>query len=107
MDYNELEQMTVNALREEAKKLDAKGVSGMKKDELLHLLVEKHGIEVPEKKAKKTKRVPTTQGKAGIKQKIVELKELRDKARSQNDPKKVAALRRWIHTLKRRTRKAA
>jgi RAB protein geranylgeranyltransferase component A len=42
MNYQDLEKMTVVKLREEASKLeDVKGVSGMKKEELIHLLCEK------------------------------------------------------------------
>jgi len=60
MDYNELQQMTVIKLREEVKKFpDVKGVTGMKKDELIQLLVDKLGIEVTEKQAKKTKKTKT------------------------------------------------
>jgi cell division protein FtsX len=106
MEYSELEKLTVIRLREEAKKLpDVKGVSAMKKEELLNLLVEKLGIEVPEKKTKKTTASP--RGKASLKKKIEQLKMEREAARADRDSKKVTILRRRIHTLKRQIRKIA
>ena len=110
MNHHDLEQMTVIKLREEAKKIpDAKGLTGMKKDELIALLVNHRGIEVPEKKEKKAKKsssgMPKT--KEGFKQKISELKGERDTARTAGNPKDANVLRRRIHMLKRRLRKLA
>lgn len=110
MDYNALENMTVIKLREEAKKLpDVKGVSGMKKDELINLLVEKLEITVPEKKSKKKKKGPSTPlNKAQIKQLIVDLRAQKEAARADQASKaKVDILRKRIHSLKRRVRKMA
>jgi cell division protein FtsX len=105
MDYQELEKMTVIKLREEAKKLpDVKAVSGMKKEELLNLFVEKLGIEIPEKKKKK-KALP--RDKAALREKITQLKLERKTARAEKDSKKVALLRKRIHSLKRRIQKIA
>ncbi len=110
MNYHDLEQMTVIKLREEAKKIpDVTGLTGMKKDELITLLVGHLGIEIPEKKEKKGKKsgsgMPTT--KEGFKQKITELKGERDAARTAGNPKEANVLRRRIHMLKRRLRKLA
>lgn len=103
MDYQELEKMTVIKLREEAKKFpDVKGVSGMKKEELLRLLVEKLGIETPEKK----KRSPEKpRDKRTLKSKITELKAEREAARAAKDSNRATLLRRRIHSLKRQVRK--
>ncbi|MFQ5626491.1 MAG: Rho termination factor N-terminal domain-containing protein [Methyloligellaceae bacterium] len=107
MDYTALSHMTVNKLREEAKKLDLKGVTGMKKEELIKLLAEKLGIEIPKKHPKIHKKSPVALSKNDLKAKIVELKALRDKARADNKSKQVDLLRRRIHLLKRRIRRIA
>lgn len=104
MDYHTLEKMTVNNLREEAKKHGAKGVTGMKKDELIALLAEKLNIEVPKKSEMKKGKAHTPLDKKTLKKKIAELRELRTTARSNNDKKNVALLRRRIHRLKRQMR---
>ena len=107
MDYNELQQMTVIKLREEVKKFpDVKGVTGMKKDELIQLLVDKLGIEVTEKQAKKTKKTKTQKvlSKDDLKKMIQVLKEKRQVAASQKNKKDATILRRRIHRLKRRVR---
>jgi hypothetical protein len=109
MDYHALEKMTVVQLREEAKKHDFKGVTGMKKDELIAAIAEKLGLEKPAVK-------PGTKGKksggapldrAALKAKIAELRSERDRARSDHDRKMVNTLRRRIHSLKRRMRRVA
>lgn len=107
MDYNALTHMTVNKLREEAKKLDVKGVTGMKKDELIALLAEKLAIEIPKKHPKIHKKAAVVRGKSELKAKILELQQLRDKARADNKQKQVDLLRRRIHLLKRRIRRIA
>lgn len=105
MDYHELEKMTVIRLREEAKKFaDSKGVAGMKKEELIHVLVERLGIVVPEKKTKAA-RAPVN--KKTLKKKIVELRDAKETARSEHSRKRVDVLRRRIHSVKRRLRKTA
>jgi cell division protein FtsX len=106
MDYNALENMTVIKLREEAKKLpDVKGIAGMKKEELINLLVEKLEITVPEKKTKK-KAASTPKNKTQIKQMIVDLRTQKDTTRADKDSKKkVDVLRKRIHSLKRQLRK--
>ena len=107
MDYNALEHMTVLNLREEAKKHDIKGVTGMKKDELIHAIAEKLGLEAPVKRPKKAKKTSTQLDKGAIKKKIVELKGLHDAARSKEDRKGANLLRKRIHSLKRRMRRIA
>lgn len=109
MDYQELEGMTVVQLREKAAEYpDIKGTSGMKKDELVSALAATLGLKKPEPKAKKkAKPKGAPLGKEAIKQKIVELRDQREKARSANDRKNAVILRRRIHLLKRRLRKTA
>lgn len=107
MEYHELEHMTVVKLREEAKKLDVKGTTAMKKEELITLLAEKLGLEKPEPKPKKKRAKGKMLDKDGIKAKIIELKALRDAARAKNDRKQAAMLRRRIHRLNRRMRRIA
>ena len=109
MDYHALEKMTVVQLREEAKKHDFKGVTGMKKDELIAALAEKLDLEKPavrpKKKGKKSGAAPLD--RAALKAKIAELRGERDKARADNDGKKIEVLRRRLHSLKRRMRRVA
>jgi len=105
MEYKELIKMTVPHLREEAKKLDLKGTSGMKKEELIDVIMEKLGIEAPKKKSKEKRAAAL--GKKTIKKKIGELVGQRDRARADKNKKQVAQLRRRIHALRRRLRKAA
>ncbi len=105
MDYQELERMTVIKLREETKKFpDLKGVTGMKKEELIQALVERLGIAVPEKKERKGGRVPGS--KTSLKKKIAELRTAENAARAEKDHKKVDLLRRRIHQIKHRLRKS-
>ncbi len=103
MDYHELEKMTVIRLREEAKKYpDVKGVAGMKKEELIHILVERLGIVVPEKD-KKSARAPID--KMTLKTKITELQAAKAAARAEHNRKRANVLRRRIHSIRRRIRK--
>ena len=103
MDYHDLEKMTVIQLREEAKKFpDLKGVTAMKKDQLVRALVEHMGITVPEKK-KKAARAPID--KAGLKKRIFDLQAAKAAARAERDRKRIHILRRRIHAAKRRLRK--
>jgi len=105
MEYKDLVKMNLPDLREEAKKAGAKGTTGMKKDQLIELLVEAMDIKVPEKKPAKTK--SKVLGKDDIKKKIDELRAARDKARADKNKKQVTMLQRRIHGFKRRLRKAA
>jgi hypothetical protein len=108
MDYHALEEMTVVQLREEAKSRDVKGVTGMKKDELIGILAEQLGLEKPAAKpTKKKASAGAMLDKPAMKQKIVDLKAQRNNARESNDKKKVVVLRKQIHSLRRRMRKIA
>jgi hypothetical protein len=107
MDYHALEKMTVQALRDEAKKFpDVKTVAGMKKEELIHLIAEKLGIEKPQKSTKKHKKA-TAMDRAAIEAKIISLREERKAARSAKDKKQASLLRRRLHLLKRRLKRVA
>ncbi len=100
MDYERLRKLTVVKLREEAHKFpDVKGVSGMKKEQLLELLCEKLGIS-PDKKPEA---IPIDKGV--LKRKIHELKALRSEALEKKEHKDAALYRKRIHVQKRRLRK--
>jgi hypothetical protein len=108
-----LDKMTVVELREAAKEEipGIKGVSGMKKDELLAALKDARGIkdEAPAKKKKKKK---TTGPKKEMtvkemKQEIVRLRAEKEAIRQEGNKKKNEILRRRINRLKKMTRKAA
>jgi len=108
MDYHALENMTVVQLRDEAKKHDFKGVTGMKKDELITVIAEKLALDKPAVKPKKKKKSGAAPlDKDALKKKIDELRSAREKARADNDKKKNELYRRRIHSLKRRMRKIA
>lgn len=108
MDYHALENMTVVQLREEAKKQDFKGVTGMKKDELVTVIAEKLSLEKPAVKPKKKKKSASVPlDKAALKKKVDELKGEREKVRADQDKKKNEMLRRRIHSMKRRMRRIA
>jgi len=101
MEYSDLEKMTVVKLREEAMKFpDVKGVSAMKKEQLIELLCEKLGIE----KKKRPQTIPLD--KAEIKRRIKQLKEEKKKALEAKDYEKAAFYRRRIHAYKHRLRKS-
>jgi hypothetical protein len=103
MDYHELEKMTVIQLREEAKRFpDLKGVTAMKKEELMHVLVERLGVVVPEKK-KTALRAPIN--KTDLKKQIAALREAKAAALAEHNRKRTDALRRRIHAARRRLRK--
>ncbi len=103
MDYHELEKMTVIKLREEAKKFpDLKSVTGMKKEELIHALVEHLGIAVPDKKHKAAR---AKLDKSDLRKMMSDLRMSQKAARSENNRKSVDTLRRRIHSLKRRLRR--
>lgn len=105
MEYHDLEKMTVIQLREEAKKFpDLTGVTAMKKEELIHNLVTRLGIAVP---AKTTKKARAVVDKSTLKKKIAALQAAKTAARETGDRKKTSAIRRRIHTVKRRLRKMA
>jgi hypothetical protein len=107
-----LDKMTVVELREAAKKEipDIKGVSGMKKDQLLAAVKEARGIkdEKPAKKKKKKTAGPKKEMTIReIKQEIVRLRTEKESIRPEGDKKKIEIIRRRINRLKKMTRKAA
>lgn len=107
-----LDKMTVVELREAAKKEipDIKGVSGMKKDQLLAAVKEARGSkdEKPAKKKKKKTAGPKKEMTIRqIKQEIVRLRTEKESIRPEGDKKKIEIIRRRINRLKKMTRKAA
>lgn len=107
-----LDKMTVVELREAAKKEipDIKGVSGMKKDQLLAAMKEARGIkdEKPAKKKKKKAAGPKKEMTIReMKQEILRLRAEKESIRPEGDKKKIEIIRRRINRLKKMTRKAA
>ena len=108
-----LDKMTVVELREAAKEEipDIKGVTGMKKDQLLAALREARGIEdktpVKKKKKKKTAGPKKEMTVKEMKQEIIRLRAERETIRQEGDKKKIEIIRRRINRLKKMTRKAA
>ncbi|MFC1844870.1 transcription termination factor Rho [Thermodesulfobacteriota bacterium] len=108
-----LDKMTVVELREAAKEEipDIKGVTGMKKDELLAALKDARGIkdETPAKKKKKKKTAGPKKEMTvkEMKQEIVRLRAEKESIRKEGDKKKNEIIRRRINRLKKMTRKAA
>lgn len=100
MDAKELLRLNVPKLREEALKVPgAVGVTGMKKDELIHFLAKAHGIVLEQR--------TNSAEKAHIKKHIGALKTRRDEALGRKAYEEVAHLRHGIRTLKRRVRALA
>ncbi len=136
MDKDALKKLTVADLKEQAKKIpDVKGLSSMKKDELIELILKHEGAgetaqsaaqsstqssqtkTAPEKapaqsatQSSQTKTKTKTKGpldKSGIKQLIRALKQEKKDAISQQDHAKARQCNRQIHDYKRRLRKMA
>jgi hypothetical protein len=100
MDAKELLRLNVPKLREEALKVPgAVGVNGMKKEELVKLLAEAHGI-VLEQRTNSTEKVE-------IKKRLRLLKAKRDEVLARKAATELAHLRRGIRSLKRRSRELA
>jgi hypothetical protein len=113
MDKETLKKMTVAELREQAKKIpDIKGISSMKKDELVELLT-KTGPEEKTKPSKKEKaakekaetKVDVAPDKSEIKKRIRELKTDKLEALSKDDRTRARECNRQIHRYKRQLRK--
>jgi hypothetical protein len=100
--YEELHKTTVAQLRKIAKELDKpiRGYTTMHKEHLLPALCEALGIEAHEHHE------VVGINKTKIKAEIKKLKEKRSKALDKHDPKQLKTIRREIHALKRRLRKA-
>jgi len=101
MDFQELSKNTVSRLREMAKEQlpELKGVSGMRKDQLVDVLADKLGIEKPHK---------VVQGvdKASIKAEIRKVKAARAAAVGAQDKEKMKQTREQLHKLRRQLRRA-
>ena len=98
MEKAELLKLTVPKLREEALKIGATGVHGLKKAELTAVLAEHYGIELEEKHEKE-------KPSGTFKQQIKKLREEKVAALKAKDANQARILRRKIHRLKRLTRK--
>ncbi|MFQ5790567.1 MAG: Rho termination factor N-terminal domain-containing protein [Acidobacteriota bacterium] len=99
MELKDLEKMTVLQLRQEASKFeDVKGVSGMKKQQLIDLLCGKLDIHAPERKI-------VGADKAKLRARIRELKAQRATALTRHDHEELAKLRKRIRIYKRSIRK--
>jgi hypothetical protein len=102
MDKEALQQMTVADLREEAKKIpDARGLSSMKKDELIDLILAHAGGGA--KPAQK--KTGGALDKADIKQRIRALKQDKRDALAGDDGARARECNRRIHRFKRMLRK--
>jgi hypothetical protein len=100
MDAKELLHLNTPKLREEALKVPgAVGVTGMKKEELIKLLANHHGITLEQR--------TSSAEKAEIKKHIRMLKAKRDAAIARQAYQEAKHIRRGIRTLKRRTRHLA
>jgi hypothetical protein len=97
MTAKELLRLNTPKLREEALKIpNIVGVTAMKKDALIKLLAEQHGIALETK-------TPSAE-RADIKQHIAALKLRRDEAIERKAYDELHHIRRGIRTLKRRLR---
>ena len=101
MDYHDLQKTRVIDLREMMKEHlpEVKGVTALKKEELVDLLAEKMGIEKPHK------HVAAGLGKRAIKAEIRELKLKREAALEAKDGAELKKYRRLIHRRKRKLRR--
>lgn len=101
MDYREIKKMTAVKLREEiaARDPDAKGLSGLKKEQLVDMLADKLGVE-------KHAHVELAIDKTSIKQKIRALKKERDAAVAARDRAKLHDIQHAIHKQKHILRRA-
>lgn len=101
MEYHDLQKTRVVDLREMMKEHlpEVKGLTGLKKDELIEQLATKLGIEKPHK------HVAAGLGKRAIKAEIRELKLKRQAALEAKDYEELKKFRRQIHRRKRRLRR--
>jgi hypothetical protein len=94
-----LDRWTIKELREEALKIEGvQGVHGMNKEEIIAALREVKGIAAPDTKKK-------AESVRAIKEKVVELKKVRDAQRVEGASRsKLDILRRKISKMKKKTR---
>ena len=99
MELKDLEKMTVTKLREEVGKFeDVKGVSGMRKGQLIAIMCEKLDIHGPEKKV-------VGIDKSVLKARMRALKTKRVQAEADHDHEALADIRKRIKIYKRSIRK--
>jgi hypothetical protein len=103
-ELHRLEKLTITKLREEAKANhpELTGVSGMKKDDLIHEICRIKGIDCEERK-KKIK----TGAKAKIKKELKKLRVKKEEFQSKEFRKQRNILRKKIKKTKRMIRKVA
>ena len=102
-----LEKMTAKELREVASGIPGvSGVHAMKKEEVLHVIMEAWGIKA-EKAPKKKKKGKAPVSVADLKTRIREIKAKRAEAIQKKDKRMARIYRRMINRLKKRTRRAA
>lgn len=100
MTAKELLRLNVPKLREEALKIpNVVGVTAMKKEDLIQLLAEAHGIVL--------NRQGSSAEKSEIKKRIRAFKARRDDALARKAYEELAQIRRGIRSLKRRSRELA
>jgi hypothetical protein len=101
MDFHELKVMTVAQLREVAEGIEGlTGYTQMRKPQLLELICKHQNIKMHEHHE------VVGIDKGAIKRQIRELKQQRDAALDAHDHAELRRVRRHIHKLKRRIRRA-
>jgi SOS-response transcriptional repressor LexA len=109
MDSESLKKMTVAQLREKAKKISGtKGISSMKKDDLIDLLARQSPESSGVKPAKEQSvYAPKKLSKSEIKKQIRALKEKKRDALAQRDRSQAKYYTRQIHLFKHQLRRLA
>jgi uncharacterized protein YpiB (UPF0302 family) len=101
MDFHELKALTIAQLREVAEGIEGlTGYTQMRKPQLLKLICRHQNIEMHEHHE------VVGIDKGSIKRQIRELKHQRDEALEAHDQEQLRRVRRHIHKLKRRIRRA-